>query len=116
MSLETIVFNINEARLYYGLSADMTQTRLVISFILAPLFAYFLMSNEKSKAFMDRVFFPEAIIMLIWLALIDMLIIQGAYEVILIFLCVIGCFYIIFTNKKYRKHKELILRLFDKIL
>ena len=115
MSLETIVFNINEAKLYYGLVADVTQTRLIVSFILAPIFAYFLMSNEKSKAFIGRVFFPEAITMLLCLALIDMLIMQGAYEAIFVFLGVIGCFYIVFTNKKYKKHKELILRLVEKI-
>ena len=116
MSLETIAFSINEALSYYGVEGYLSTEKLILAFMIDIFFMYYLLGSEKFWNFMNKYLPPDVILMFMWILLIDILIMKGAYTLILIFLALVGCFYIIFNNKKYKKYKEFLEHLIDKIL
>ncbi len=115
MSLETVALSINEALSYYGVVGHASAEKLIFAFLIDIFFMYYLFSSEKFWRFIDKYLTPDVILMFMWILLIDILIMKSAYTLILIFLTLIGCFYIIFSNKKYEKHKEFLERLIEKI-
>jgi positive regulator of sigma E activity len=62
----------------------------------------------------EKYFPPEVTLMMVGLALFSMLVAKDAYVFILILLGIAGSMYIVFTNKKYKKHKALLEEIFDK--
>ena len=116
MSLELMAFEMNEVYANYGLHGHMTPIKIIISDALAVvLMAYLLWSGIYFKI-VEKYFPPEVTMMFMVILLIAMLVARDAYVLIFIFFGVGGCFHIIFTDKKYEKHKNLIIYYLDKIL
>ncbi len=116
MSLATIAYDMNEAYAAYGITTHGSPTTLVVNTIIALVLMYYFIESGLFFKFADKYFSPEVMLMLVWILLIDMLIIKGAYQVLLFLLLGAGFFYILFTDKKYEKHKELLLYYLDKVL
>ena len=114
MFLDAMVFNINEAAQFYGLTGETTETKLILNFIITPIMLYFIMTNKKVIASIDKIFFPESITMLLCILLIDMLIMKDAYTFILVVFFVIWFFYILFNHKKYQRYKDSIVSFIDR--
>lgn len=115
MSLETVVFNFNEAMFQYGLQGNLTVSKLIMSDIFIVILLIYFLSNDKFIALIDKFLTPETMIMFSWILIFDMLIMKSAYTLILILLGVFGCLYILFTNKRYQKHKDLLIHLIERL-
>ena len=115
MSLATIFYNINEVYVAYRGTSNEIMIQIVSAIIVAIVMYYLLKSGLYFKL-IDKYFSPEAIILLSGIAVFDMLIMKDAYIFLLFLFLGVGFFYILFTNKKYETHKELLLYYLDKIL
>ena len=115
MSLATIAYDMNEAYAAYGITTHGTPTTLIGSTIIAFVLMYYFIESGLFFKFADKYLFPEALLMLVWILLIDMLIMKGAYQVMLFLALGAGFFYILFTDKRYEKHKDVLLYYLDKI-
>jgi len=116
MSLELMAFEINEAYAHYGLHGYMTPLKIIISDVLSAVLVVYLLWSGIYFKIIEKYFPPEVTNMFMVILLIAMLVARDAYVLILILFSVGGCFYIIFNNKKYEKHKNLIIYYLDKIL
>jgi len=114
MSLEMMAFEINEAYANYGISTYITPIKIILINIVTIILMAYLMWSGIFFKITEKYFPPEAMLMMTGLALFSMLVAKDAYVFILILLEIIGFIYIIFTNKKYKKHKALLEEIFDK--
>lgn len=115
MLLENIVFDFNEAMGYYGITGHISNEKFIVITSLTFFMLFIVLHSNWYMDFLQRVFYPEAISMLSVLVIFDMLIMKGAYTIILILFVVAGFFYILFTNEKYKKYKNILISILDKV-
>jgi len=92
MLLENIVFDFNEAMGYYGITGHISNEKFIVITSLTFFMLFIVLHSNWYMDFLQKVFYPEAISMLSVLVIFDMLIMKGAYTIILILFVVAGFF------------------------